>query len=114
MLLLRAPVVAALFFVLATPTESAAPKSKARVHHVTMQGMVFTPAQLTVRRGDTVIWENKDLVPHTATAGPKAVASFDSGSIAVDASFKWVARKRGAYPYVCTLHPGMVGSLTVE
>ena len=113
MLLLRAPAFAVLLL-LAVPTESAAPKGKARVHHVMMQGMVFTPAQLTVRRGDTVIWENKDLVPHTATAGPKAAAPFDSGSIAVDTSFKWVARKRGDYPYICTLHPGMVGSLTVE
>lgn len=113
MLLLRAPALAALLL-LAVPSESAAPRQKARVHHVTMQGMVFVPAQLTVRRGDTVVWDNKDLVPHTATAGPGAAAAFDSGVVPADASFKWVAGKRGAYPYLCKLHPGMVGSLTVE
>jgi plastocyanin len=109
----RAPAFAALLL-LAAPLAPVEAKPKARVHRVEMQGMVFVPAKLTVRRGDTVVFDNVDLVPHTATAGPEAVAAFDSGVLPAGSSFKWVAEKRGAYPYLCKLHPGMVGALTVK
>ena len=49
-----------------------------RTHTVTMAGMKFMPASLSVTKGDTVIWVNEDLVPHTATASN---AAFDSGAI---------------------------------
>ena len=44
---------------------------------VTIEGMKFQPASVTVKRGDTVVWQNKDVVPHTATAAGK----FDSKNI---------------------------------
>jgi len=40
--------------------------------------MQFNPAELTVHRGDRVVWVSKDLFPHTATAKDK---TFDSGTI---------------------------------
>ena len=35
---------------------------------VTIEGMQFKPQELTVQRGDRIVWVNKDLFPHTATA----------------------------------------------
>jgi len=79
-------------------------------HTVTIEGMQFSPSTLTVHRGDRVVWVNKDLVPHTATA-PKA---FDSHSVAPNTSWAYVARRPGRYEYVCTLHPTMKATLVVE
>jgi plastocyanin len=79
-------------------------------HTVTIENMQFNPSQLTVRRGDRIVWVNKDLFPHTATSGKV----FDSGSIAVDASWSYVADKTGVYAYSCTFHPTMKGTITVQ
>lgn len=73
--------------------------------------MQFTPAALSVHRGDRIVWANKDLFPHTTTATNKA---FDSGSIAAGGSWTYVAKKVGEYSYACAFHPTMKGSLKVE
>lgn len=77
---------------------------------VTIESMEFRPAVLTVRQGDTVVWMNRDLVPHTATA-PRA---FDSGEIGPGRSWKMVAQTKGRYDYICTMHPTMKATLVVE
>jgi len=79
-------------------------------HTITIENMQFNPPQLTVHRGDSIVWVNNDLVPHTATADKV----FDSGSIAVNASWSYVATKSGQYPYHCTFHPTMKGKITVQ
>jgi plastocyanin len=81
-----------------------------RTHTVVIEGMQFTPATLTVHRGDRIVWHNKDLVPHTATAA----GGFDSRTIAAGKSWSHVARKAGTLPYICTLHPTMKATLTVQ
>jgi len=79
-------------------------------HTVTMEDMQFTPADLTVRKGDTVVWVNKDLFPHTATAS----GAFDSKSIEAGASWQYLPEATGVFPYTCTFHPTMKGTLRVE
>ncbi|MCM2280261.1 MAG: cupredoxin family copper-binding protein [Bdellovibrionaceae bacterium] len=83
----------------------------AATHTITIEGMKFDPATLTVKRGDTIVWVNKDFFPHTATSENKA---FDSGEIKAGASWKRVVDTKGSFTYVCTLHPTMKGSLTVN
>jgi plastocyanin len=79
-------------------------------HTVTIEGMQFNPPELTVHQGDRIVWVNKDLFPHTATAAKV----FDSGSIAADGSWSYVAAKSGEYAYGCTFHPTMKGKITVQ
>jgi plastocyanin len=79
-------------------------------HTVVIEDTAYAPAILTVKRGDTVVWINKDMYPHTVTA--KGV--FDSHSIAVNGSWKYTAREAGEFAYICTLHPTMKGTLKVE
>nr|WP_255428184.1 plastocyanin/azurin family copper-binding protein [Ramlibacter cellulosilyticus] len=81
----------------------------AGTHVVTIEGMVFHPASIEVKPGDQVVWRNKDVVPHTATA--KGV--FDSGSIAPGKSWTWKAKGKGRHGYVCVYHPGMIGTVSV-
>ncbi len=88
----------------------ARPVIAAATHTVAMDGTHFIPETLTVKRGDRVVWVNKDPFPHTATAA----GIFDSGSIAADQSWSYVARRAGEFAYVCTLHPGMEGTLIVQ
>ena len=48
------------------------------------------------------MWLNRDPFPHTATS-----PVFDSKAIAAGGSWKYIARTRGTFSYVCTLHPTM-------
>lgn len=79
-------------------------------HTVVIEGLKFLPQALAVKRGDTVVWVNKDPYPHTATA--KGV--FDSGSLADGQSWKYSARQPGEHAYICTFHPNMKATLRVE
>jgi plastocyanin len=96
--------------VLAVAAIASATAAPAAEHTIAMDGVKFEPAELTVERGATVVWVNKDPFPHTATAR----GAFDSKEIAPGKSWKWIARKSGTYDYVCTLHPGMKGKLMVK
>ena len=82
----------------------------AATHTVAIEGMKFVPETLTVKKGDRIVWNNKDVVPHTATAK----GAFDSRSIAAGKRWSVVARKPGRHAYVCTFHPGMKATLVVQ
>jgi len=84
---------------------------KPKTHTVTIEGMRFQPEMLTVERGDTIVWVNKDIVPHTATS---TSGGFDSKDIQVDETWKFTIRKIGDFAYICTFHPTMKAILRVE
>jgi len=88
----------------------ALPVAAAQTRTISIEGMQFAPASFTVKQGDTVVWENRDMVPHTATAR----GAFDSGPIAAGKTWRLVAKKAGRFEYVCTLHPTMKATLVVE
>jgi plastocyanin len=81
-----------------------------RTHEIVIQGFQYVPATVKVRRGDVVLWINKDPLPHTATAP----GAFDSKSIGEGRSWRFTAARAGSFPYVCTLHSNMKGMLQVE
>jgi len=81
----------------------------ATTHTVVIDGVKYDPEALTIDRGDTVIWVNKDPFPHTVTS-----KAFDSQSIAAGKSWKYTAGKAGEFTYICTFHPNMKGTLTVK
>ena len=83
----------------------------AETHTVVMEGVAFVPQTLTVKPGDVVMWVNKDLFPHTATAQHR---EFDSGEISPNKAWKYTAKQAGTFPYICTLHPTMKGTLVVK
>ena len=83
-----------------------------RRHVIEIQGMRFHPEVLDVQRGDTVVWINRDIVPHTATSTRKS--GWNTGSLPQDDSGRYVPRHRGEDPYFCQLHPVMLGKLVVR
>jgi plastocyanin len=90
--------------------EAAAPPRKPATHTVTIDAASFSPAELTVTAGDTVVWVNKDILAHTATAKD---GSFDSKVIQPGKSWRFVVKRKGAAAYACSFHP-MNGTLTVK
>jgi plastocyanin len=85
--------------------------ARARTHTVIIEGTRFQPESLTVRAGDRIVWVNKDLFPHTATASN---STFNSEVIAAGASWKYITKKKGEFPYACVFHPTMKAALVVK
>ena len=90
--------------------EAAVAARKPATHTITIDGARFSPAELTVSAGDTVIWVNKDILAHTATARD---GRFDSKVIQPGKSWRVVVKRTGAVPYTCAFHP-MNATLTVK
>jgi len=80
---------------------------------VRMNDLKYEPAALTVRVGQTVTWVNTDTVVHdvvNAQEGEEPASPlFGEGR-----TYAFTAREPGTIRYVCTVHPGMEGSLTVQ
>jgi plastocyanin len=106
----RSVATAAVVFLLAAGGAFAVPALAANTHTIAMDGTRFIPETLTVRKGDRVVWVNKDPFPHTVTAR----GTFDSRSVGAGKSWSYMARGPGEFAYVCTLHPGMKGTLIVQ
>jgi len=77
---------------------------------VSIKDMAFTPGSLSVKAGATVTWTNSDTTIHTVTADD---GSFNSGNIAVGATYSKVFSSAGAFSYHCALHPEMTGKIVV-
>ena len=87
------------------PPASAAP----RTYTVVIDKMKFGAVPAKLRTGDRVLWVNKDMFRHSATAKDK---SFDV-DLQPGARRTTVVRKPGAISVVCRYHPGMRAMLKV-
>ena len=81
----------------------------AETFRVTIDKLVYAPAEVTAKVGDTIEWVNKDILAHTATAtnkdwdvmiGPKQTA-------------RLVLNNAGSVDYFCKFHPNMKGRVVV-
>jgi plastocyanin len=86
------------------------PPPQPQTHTIVIEGMRFEPADLTVHPGDTVVWMNKDLFAHTATAE----GGFDSRQIDPGGSWRLTLQGPGDLPYICALHPTMKAIVRVR
>jgi len=82
-----------------------------QTHTVVMEGLRFRPDTVTVNAGDSLVWVNRDLVPHSATS---AVARFDSRAIGADRSWRVSLSRPGDFEYVCSFHPTMKARVRVR
>ena len=81
-------------------------------------GAGYEPPTATVSPGGSVIWDNQDNALHTATSGesPTPDGKFDTGLIGANQASKptTMPSEPGEYKYFCTLHPFLVGTVTVQ
>jgi plastocyanin len=76
--------------------------------------IAFEPADITVKAGTTVTWTNSDDIPHTVTKEGGPGAEFDSGDLDPGSTFEQTFDAPGKVGYVCTIHPGQAGTVTVK
>ena len=69
------------------------------------------PDELNVAVGTTVTWMNTDSISHTSTSN---AAGWNSGIVAPGGRFAFAFQTAGTFPYHCTIHPGMVGTVVVR
>jgi plastocyanin len=98
----------------ATPpakTSAVARSPKPKTYTVTVDATRFQPEVLSIKPGDVVVWVNKDFFAHTATS---KAGGWDSGLFASGGSWTHTFKKTGEFPYICTLHPTMKGTIRVK
>lgn len=78
---------------------------------VAVSGFCYRPTVLHVSVGQTVSWTNRDQAPHTVSGANGAWGDYQQFGLDETVSFTFDAP--GTYPYVCTLHPLMVGAVVV-
>ena len=78
---------------------------------VGIENFTFSPGEVTAAVGETITWTNEDSAPHTATLDDGAC---DTGNIAQGATAGLVFDAAGTYPYHCTIHPNMTGTITIQ
>lgn len=84
------------------------PAARPQRHEIAIEGFAFAPREVEVRPGDTLVFENHDAVPHTAT-GPNG--AWDTGDLPAGGRRVVVVPADGAGPYRCAYHPTMAGGL---
>ena len=77
---------------------------------VVIDKLKFGPLPAQLHKGDTIVWANRDILRHTATA---ADHSFDV-DLQPGKAGKTVINKTGSIPFSCRFHPGMRGVLQVR
>ncbi len=90
----------------ATPPAPTAPAPK--TYQVNIQNFAFSSNSLSIKRGDTVTWTNKDSAPHTVTGG-----GFSSGTLSTNGTYSFTFNSVGTFNYACSFHPSMKGSVVV-
>ena len=89
------------------------PPRGSSTYNVAIQNFAFAQSTITVKKGDKIIFQNRDAVGHTVTADGGAFGSplvLQNQTFTLDTS----NLAPGSYPYHCTPHPNMRGTVVVE
>jgi len=95
----------------AEPTATATPVAATGTTQASIDNFSFAPKQLTVKAGTTVVWTNKDDIPHTVTSDDKV---FASPLLDTNEKFQYTFTKPGKFSYYCKVHPMMTGVVEVQ
>jgi plastocyanin len=78
---------------------------------VKIDNFSFAPVEISVSAGTTVTWTNHDDIPHTVVSTDKV---FKSKVLDTDDKYSYTFTKPGTYPYFCSVHPKMTGTVVVK
>jgi plastocyanin len=97
-----------------TPTPSPGASSSSVAIPVGAESLgkaAYMPDDLNVAVGTTVTWTNGDSTSHTSTSD---VSGWNSGIVPPGGQFSFTFQAGGTFPYHCSIHPGMVGTVVVR
>lgn len=86
--------------------------SQPQTYNIEISGLTFSPAELRIKAGDTVIWTNKDSVGHTVTSD--SGTELDSSLLSQSQTYSHTFNQKGTFSYHCTPHSFMKGKVVVE
>lgn len=89
----------------------AAPMAQGAGKSVTVKNFKFTPAKVTIKKGQTVTWKfQKDPAPHNVkgSGGIKSKSKISTGT------YRKKFTRAGTFKYKCTIHPNMKGTVVVR
>lgn len=89
-------------------TEASSEVAAGYTQEVSIADFAFQPATVTVEKGTTVLWTNKDNVPHTITGD-----FFSSGTLNANQTYSYTFNEEGEFDYTCSFHPQMKGKVIV-
>ena len=104
-------IVAVLLVIVSTLNSCTKNSDMPGANEVFIQGNAFSPGTITVTANTTVTWTNKDGVAHTVTSN---TGIFDSGTINANGTYSHLFSTAGSYPYFCSVHPSMKGTVVVQ
>ena len=78
---------------------------------IDIKEFMYSPKDLNVALGTKVTWVNDDQVPHTIVETHKV---FHSAALDTQDQFSYTFMTAGTFEYFCTLHPQMIGKITVN
>ena len=108
---LATTVMIAMLLLAGTPSVAANDQPAGASADVKIDNFSFGPQTLTVSVGTTVVWTNRDDIPHTVVS---ADGVFKSKVRDTDEKFSYTFTKAGTYPYFCSVHPKMTGKVVVQ
>jgi plastocyanin len=100
------PLIGLLFVAWSIPASA----SLATEYPIVIEHMKFGALPATAHVGDVIVWQNRDIFRHTATARDK---SFDV-ELPPGADTPMPLKQSGSFAFFCRFHPGMTGTLVVS
>jgi plastocyanin len=79
--------------------------------NVVIENFAFTPSEITIEVGETIVWTNSDSTDHTVTS--IGAGGLESGTLAPGESFQNTFTEAGTYEYKCSIHPQMTARVIV-
>jgi plastocyanin len=93
------------------PAATTGSAASGAVVEVSMKNIRFVPEKITAKVGQKIVWTNDDSIVHNVTATDGA--DFASDSVGGGGTYAYTPTKAGVIRYVCTIHSGQNGEITV-
>jgi len=78
---------------------------------VTIENFDYSPMELDIKPGTTVVWKNLDGEPHTIASTD---GMFRSPALDQNDSYSFTFSRPGVFKYICSIHPKMKATITVR
>lgn len=87
-------------------------ESTPQTFNIKIKSYAFSPAELRIKKGDTIIWTNNDAVSHTVTSN--SGSELNSEALSQEETYSHTFNAQGTYEYHCNPHPFMKAKIIVE